>query len=88
MFRWHQTLGICDSIPNLISIINSCNPWIDLSNDISCASNGDSMPKLQPREINVPIYLDETHSLAFHLISSQRVRFLDVYGFPLFLNNK
>jgi hypothetical protein len=43
------------------------SPRIDLSNDVSYASNEDNMPKLQPREIDVPIYPDEAHILAFHL---------------------
>ena len=41
---------------------------IDLSNELSYASNGDRMPKLRPREIDVPIYPNEAHNLAFHLL--------------------
>jgi len=44
------------------------HPRRDLSNGLSCASNGDRMPKLQPREVDVPIYPNGAHSLAFHLI--------------------
>ena len=40
---------------------------IDLSNELLYASNGDRMPKLRPREIDVPIYPNGAHSLAFHL---------------------
>jgi len=29
---------------------------VDLSNELLYASNGDRMPKLRPREIDVPIY--------------------------------
>jgi len=41
---------------------------IDLSNELSYASNGDRMPKLRPREIGVPIYPNGAHSLEFHLL--------------------
>jgi hypothetical protein len=47
---------------------HKCSPQIDISNDVSCASNGDSMPKLRPREIDVPIYPNGAHILAFHLL--------------------
>ena len=49
-------------------MVRICSPRIDLSNDVSCASNGYSIPKLQPWEIDVPIYPDEAHSLVFHLL--------------------
>ena len=52
-----------------------CSPRIDLSNNVSCASNGDSMPKLQPWEVETPIYPNGAHSFGD---SSPRVRFLDV----------
>jgi hypothetical protein len=42
------------------------------------------MPKLRPREVDVPTYPNGAHNLG---VSSPRVRSLDVYGFPLFLNN-
>jgi hypothetical protein len=51
-----------------IFYVNSCSPRISLSNNVSCASNKDNMPKLQPREIDVPIYPDEAHILEFHLL--------------------
>ena len=51
----------------------SCSPRIELSNDVSCASNGDSMPKLRPWEVETPIYLNGAHSFG---ASSPRVRFL------------
>ena len=54
----------------------SCIPRIYLSNDVSYVSNGDSMPKLQPREIDVTIYPNGAH-MTFGA-SSPRVRFLDV----------
>ena len=41
---------------------------IDLSNELSYASNGDRMPKLRPREIDVPIYPNGAHNLVFHLL--------------------
>jgi len=31
-------------------------------------SNRDHMPKLQPREVDVPIYPNRAHSLALHLL--------------------
>ena len=57
------------------SHIENFTPWIDLSNDVSCASNGDSMPKLRPREVETPIYPNGAHSFG---ASSPRVRFLEV----------
>ena len=65
--------------------LKSCNPRIDISNELLSASNIDRMPKLRPREIETPIYPNETHSFG---TSSPRVRILDVSGFTLFLNNK
>ena len=53
----------------------SCSPWIDISNDVSCASNGNSMPKLRPWEVETPIYPNGAHSFG---ASSPRVRFLEV----------
>jgi hypothetical protein len=38
-------------------------------------SNEDRMPKLHPREVDVPIYPNRAHSLG---VSSPRVRSLDV----------
>ena len=49
------------------------------------APNGDSMPKLRPREVETPIYPNGAHSFG---ASSPRVRFLDVQSSPLFLHNK
>jgi hypothetical protein len=45
-FFGHKTSGKYEFILDLIFTVNSCIPWIDLSNDVSCASNEDSMPKL------------------------------------------
>ena len=53
----------------------SYSPRIELSNDVSCASNGDSMAKLRPWEVETPIYPNGAHSFG---ASSPRVRFLDV----------
>ena len=54
---------------------NSCIPQIDIYNDVSCASNRDSMPKLRPWEVETPIYPNGAHSFG---ASSPRIRFLDV----------
>ena len=51
------------------------SPRIDISNDVLCASNIDSMPKLRPWEIETPIYPNEADSFG---TSSPMVRFLDV----------
>ena len=74
-FFGHQTLMNNILFRTMIFVINSCSPRINLSNDVSYASNGDSMPKLRPREIDVPIYPDGAHILAFHLLE---LGFLDV----------
>ena len=74
-----------DSILEWISRVSSCSPRIDLSNDVLCVSNRDSMPKLRPREVETQIYSNGAHSFG---TSSPRVRFLDVLGFTLFLSNK
>jgi hypothetical protein len=60
----------------MIFFANSCSPRIDISNDVSYTPNGYSMPKLRPREIDVPIYPNGAH-MTFGA-SSPRVRFLDV----------
>ena len=59
---------------------NSCNPRIELSNDVSCASNRDSMPKLRPWEVETTIYPNGAHSFG---ASSPRVRFLGCLGFSI-----
>ena len=46
----------------------SCIPLIYLSNELWCASNRDHMPKLRPREVDVPIYPNGAYSLVFHLL--------------------
>ena len=56
-------------------MVSSCSPQIDISNDVSCASNEDSMPKLRPWEVETPIYLNGAHSFG---ASSPRVMFLEV----------
>jgi hypothetical protein len=53
----------------------SCIPRIDLSNEVWNVSNKDRMPKLRPREVDVPTYPNGAHSLG---VSSPRVRSLDV----------
>jgi hypothetical protein len=67
-FFGHQTFDEYKFVPNSIFSISSCIPQMDLSNDVLCASNGDSIRKLQPREIDVPIYPYKAHILAFHLL--------------------
>ena len=54
---------------------NGCSPWIDISNEVWNASNRDHMPKLHPREVDVPTYPNGAHSLG---VSSPRVGSLDV----------
>ena len=49
------------------------SPQIDISNDVSCVSNRDSIPKLRPWEVETPIYPNGAHSFG---ASSPRVRFL------------
>ena len=68
-----------------VSYTKICSPWIDIYNELLSASNRDMIQKLCPREVETPIYPNETHSFG---TSSLRVRFLDVSGFTLFLNNK
>ena len=75
MFFGHHFFGEYDYISKLIFMVNSCSPWIYLSNDVSCASNGNSMSKLRPQEIDVPIYPKGAHIFD---VSSPRVRILDV----------
>jgi hypothetical protein len=58
-----------------VSHIKSCIPQIDISNEVLSMSNRDRMPKLRPREVDVPIYPNGAHSLG---VSSPRVRSLDV----------
>ena len=72
------------SWPN-VAHIESFTPRIDLSNELLSVSNGYRMPKLRPREVETPTYPNGAHSFG---ASSPRVRFLDVSGFTLFLNNK
>ena len=43
------------------------------------------MQTLRPREVETPIYSNGAHIFG---ASSPRVRFLDVSGFTLFLNNR
>jgi hypothetical protein len=62
-------------VSSMCSHIKSCSPRIDLSNEVLSASNEDRMPKLHPREVDVPIYPNGAHSLG---VSSPRVRSLDV----------
>ena len=58
-----------------VAQIKSCIPRIDISNKIWCVSNGDHMPKLRPRKVDVPIYPNKAHSFG---ALSPRVRLLDV----------
>ena len=57
-----------------VSHIKICSPQIDISNEVLYMSNIYCMPKLRPREVDVPIYLNRAHSFG---ASSPRVRFLD-----------
>ena len=63
-----------ESIPIFIFDVYGCSPWIDISNDVSCVSNGGSMPKLWPRELMYRVTQRGPHSS----VSPPRVRFLDV----------
>ena len=47
---------------------NNGSAQLDLSNELLYASNGDRMPKLRPREVDVPIYPNGAHNLKFHLL--------------------
>jgi hypothetical protein len=53
-----------------------CTPWIDLSNKVSSAPNGDHMQKLRPREVDISTICIGAHK-PFG-ISSSKVRVLDV----------
>jgi hypothetical protein len=68
MFFGHQTSLNINLFQTMIFLLNSFSPRIYVSNDVSYASNEDSMPKLRPREIDVPIYPDRAHILVFHLL--------------------
>ena len=57
-----------------VSHIEICTPQIDISNEVWCASNGDCMPKLRPREVETPIYPNGAHSFG---ASSPMVMVLD-----------
>jgi len=62
-------------ILSLIFGVECCIPWIGISNEVSCVSNRDHMPKLQPQEVDALIYPNKAHNFG---ASSPRVRFLDV----------
>ena len=68
-----------------VAHIKIFSSWRDISNEVRCASNKDFMPKLCPWEVETPIYPNRLLSFGN---SSPRVRFLEVFGFQLFLNNK
>ena len=53
-----------------------CSPRIDISNKVWNLSNGDRMPKLRPREVDVLTYPNGAH-MTFGA-STPRVRFFDV----------
>jgi hypothetical protein len=63
--------------------IHSCSPWIDISNDVSYASNGGRMQELRPREVDVLTYPNGVH-MTF-AASSPKVRFFGCLGFLTFL---
>jgi hypothetical protein len=53
----------------------NCIPWIDISNEVSSAPNGDRMQKLRPREVDVSTTSIEARK---HFgFSSSGVRVLD-----------
>ena len=45
-FFGHRASGVYDFASKSTFMIEIFSPRIDISNDVSCASNGDSMPKL------------------------------------------
>lgn len=59
----------------LMFSIKICIPWIYLSKEVLCASNIDCIPKIRPREVDVPIYPNGANSVG---TSFPRVRFLNV----------
>ena len=61
----------------------SCSAWIDLSEELLYASNRDHMPKLQPQEVDVPIYPNGAHSLASHLLGLGFWMFMVFHYFPI-----
>ena len=77
-YQWHIRIF------NSIFTISSCNPRIYLSNEVFYASNGDRMPKLRLREVDVPTYPNGAHSLVFHLLG---LGFWMFKVFHFFLNN-
>ena len=67
-FFRNEAFGKDEFVLELIFVISIFSLQIDISNDVSCASNKDSMRKSGPREIDVPIYPYRAHSLVFHLL--------------------
>ena len=54
--------------PGATLVLKICNPRIDLFNEAWFASNGNRMPKLRPREVDVSIYPTGPIVLALHLL--------------------
>jgi hypothetical protein len=50
---WASNLNKYEFVLDLIFIVSSCSPRIDLSNDVSSAPNEDRMQKLHPQEVDV-----------------------------------
>ena len=63
-----------------VACSNNGSARIDLSNELLYASNRDHMPKLRPREVDVPIYPKRGPQFG---VSFPRVRFWNVKGFSI-----
>jgi len=46
----------------------SCSPWIDISNEVLCASNGDRMPNYNPGKLIYQFTQTGPIVLALHLL--------------------
>jgi len=57
-------------------VVKKFIPRTHIYNEVFFTSNGDRMPRLRPREVDVPIYPNEAHCFGD---SSPRVRLL-VFG--------
>jgi hypothetical protein len=75
---WHQCSEENESVPDSIFAVRSVFLGYIFLTMYCVLSNRDSMPKLGPREIDVPIYPDGAHILAFHLLG------LDFWMFRVF----
>ena len=57
-FFWKMENMACQ----FVFTVESCIPYMDLPNEVSCASSKDCMPKLRPQEVDVLIYPKEAPS--------------------------